>query len=82
MKLWFDNMCCVEAHGRAGGLALLWGEEVQLKILCSKDHCIDVEVSLEGESSWRLSCIYGWFESGQKYNTWDMINLLGRGSTA
>lgn len=76
-RLRFDKSVCVEAHGRAGGLALFWTGEVEVKIQGMDDHFIDVQIREDCGRSWRLSGIYGWSEGGKKHNTWEMINSLG-----
>lgn len=37
---------------------------------------MDMFVRSDGVRDWRLTDIYGWSKSGQKYHTWDMINSL------
>lgn len=71
-----DRSICVEANGRAGGLALFWSDEVDVKVTGKCDHFIDCMVSGDGVSSWRLTGIYGWPENSQKHRTWEMINSL------
>lgn len=78
-KLGFDKSLCVEARGRAGGLALFWVKEVEVMERKVEDHFMDVFVRSDGGRKWRLTGLYGWSESGQKYRTWEMINSLGNG---
>lgn len=77
-KLQFDKCFCVEAVGRSGGLGIFWNNDIEVRILGSGEHYIDVHIMcLEGRK-WRLTCIYGWPKHGQKFRTWEMINNLGR----
>lgn len=76
-KLQFDKFICVEAHGRAGGLALFWIEDLGLRITNMDVHFIDCMVRRGDGKKWRMTGFYGWPESGQKFRTWEMINLLG-----
>ncbi|KMS97072.1 hypothetical protein BVRB_7g179330 [Beta vulgaris subsp. vulgaris] len=66
-----------EGGRRAGGLALLWSEEVDISLKNMGDHCIDVTVQEEGGVLWRFTGIYGWSESSQKVKTWEMMRELG-----
>lgn len=77
-KLQFAKSVCVEAKGRAGGLDLFWVEEVEVQILGMEDHYIDAQVRDDSGRSWRVSCVYGWADSGQKSKTWALVNTLGR----
>lgn len=76
-RLRFDKSVCVEACGRARGLALFWMEELDISNVVLNDHYIDCTVSTEDGCSWRLSGVYGWPENGKKFWTWDMLNNLG-----
>lgn len=74
-RLLFDHCICVEALGRAGGLALFWLDEVDVRILSFDNHHIDCEVSEDGGRLWRLTGVYGWFEGGEEsphigYDSW------------
>lgn len=76
-KLRFDHSVCVEATGRAGGLALFWMNEASVNINLMNEHIIDFHVRNDNMSSWRMSGVYGWSESSQKFRTWDLINQVG-----
>lgn len=76
-KLNYDKSCCFEAIGKAGGLAVLWLDDIDVNVQGTDEHHIDIIVRSEGRIDWRLTCVYGWPENGQKYKTWDTINRLG-----
>lgn len=54
----------MEAKGRAGGLALFWGKEADVKVIAMDDHFIDFHVCVDGERTWRGTGVYGWAENG------------------
>lgn len=68
----------METKGRAGGLALFWLGDITVNIKGKDDHFIDFLVSSEESRVWRMTGVYSWPENGQKFRTWEMINLLGR----
>ncbi|KAL2902472.1 putative pyruvate phosphate dikinase regulatory protein, partial [Bienertia sinuspersici] len=75
-RLGFKNGLYVDARGRAGGLALLWGEEVNVKLRKMGDRCIDTIITKESNFIWRLTGVYGWLEGSQKHKTWRMLQEL------
>lgn len=58
-RLGFEDMIVVEAEGRSGGLALLWREIDQAKLISLSKNHIDVEVNVRGMQAWRLTGFYG-----------------------
>lgn len=75
-KFRFDRSTCVEATGRAGGVALFWMENIDFQILSMDSHHIDGTVSEDNGVQWRLTGIYSWYEHSQKGRTWELINWL------
>lgn len=53
-------------------------ESVDIQILSMDNHRIDGTVGEDNGVLWRLTGVYGWFETNQKCRTWEMINWLGR----
>lgn len=54
-RLGFEGMIVVEAEGRSGGLALLWRKSDQITLKSLSKYHINVDVSIEGMQSWRLT---------------------------
>lgn len=59
LKLGFAGMVVVEARGRSGGLAMLWKEGDQAKLLSFSQNHIDMEISMNELGLWRLTGFYG-----------------------
>lgn len=66
-RLKFYNGVWVDAIGRSGGMALLWSNEVDLRIRALGDRYINFELDSRLGESWRGTGIYGWSDSGQKW---------------
>lgn len=62
--------CAGNGNRRAGGLALLWKNEVDVALLSTSSNHIDCLVSMEGGSlSYRATGIYGFPEQHRKHLT-------------
>ncbi|KAL2924172.1 hypothetical protein RDABS01_028795 [Bienertia sinuspersici] len=71
----------VSNRGRAGGLALLWSDEVIVELMSMSSHHIDVSVkSNTGDLEWRFTGIHGWTESMAKHLTCELIEDLHKRS--
>ena len=81
-KLNFPNFlgvdCSGEGRHRSGGLAMFWGDEINLTLLsCSLNH-MDFRVEEENGRHWRLTGMYGYPEEENKAKTWDLMKTLSR----
>jgi hypothetical protein len=68
----------VGSFGRGGGLALLWSQEIEVKLeSCDKLH-IDVTARLVSarESIWRFTGFYGEARRELRHRSWDLLKLL------
>ena len=63
---------------RAGGLALLWKNMIQIDVDSSSLNHIDVIVNKGQVDSWRFTGIYGLPEASPKSETWNLICNLHR----
>ncbi|KAK8580403.1 hypothetical protein V6N12_070680 [Hibiscus sabdariffa] len=59
MKMKMDNSFYVEPIGLAGGLALWWSNEVNMRVLNSGKNFIDTKISLNEGEEWFMTFIYG-----------------------
>lgn len=77
-SLGFAHGISVGCHGRGGGLALLWKDEVCVKLKSLDKLHIDVAVldPVTSEERWRLSGFYGEARRKLRYRSWDCMKLL------
>lgn len=62
---------------RAGGLGLLWNEEVEIQLLSYSINHIDVEVKdIFENKSWRFTGFYGNPEDDKKALSWNLLSIL------
>ena len=79
-SLGFDGLITVDPRGRSGGLALVWKVKDQVQLRSSSRNHIDVEISIAGKDSWRLTGVYGEPDRTQRRKTWDLLRNLARDS--
>lgn len=73
----FQNMFAANRTGNSGGLALLWKENFKVSLLSFSKNYIDVIVQEQGRGiPWRLTCIYGEPNQGQRRDFWNHLTLL------
>lgn len=66
----FSVECKGDGHGRAGGLSLLWNEEIEIQIRShSPNHIGGTCCMVADEESWDFARIYGFPEEHNKCNT-------------
>lgn len=80
-KLGFDPGVRVDAIGRAGGVALLWSKDVDIRVRSTEGRFIDFEVKSVDGAFWRGTGMYGWPEFGEKWRSWKLIRDLGEASS-
>ena len=66
----------VKKPGWGGGLALLWKEGVDVRVINGSDNYILAKVVEEDGSEWFLTSLYGWPEESQKPNSWVLLNHI------
>lgn len=59
-RLGFANGVWVDPKGRAGGLALLWKDDMEINLRSMSNRCIDVSIRHSSGEHWRFTDIYGW----------------------
>ena len=74
--LHFDEKWVVPRVTRAGKLALLWKNTVQITVDSSSLNYIDVIINKGKDDSWRFTGMYGVPETGRKHETWDLLRNL------
>lgn len=72
-SLQYENSHLVAPVGHgAGGLALLWKQEVNLQVLSSNANCIDTRIIFEGKTFY-ASFIYGDTDKPKRRQLWDHL---------
>lgn len=71
----FDNGLEAPARGKKGGLALLWDNDVDLKLCSFSDNYFDMVITTNGEK-WRLTGIYCFPEANRKRATFRLLDHL------
>ncbi|XP_019095662.1 PREDICTED: uncharacterized protein LOC104763574 [Camelina sativa] len=74
--LGYHDLHTVEPLGKSGGLALMWKEEVHIKVLHSDKRTIDVQVKWQ-DKEFFLSCIYGDPVRGERGKVWERLTRIG-----
>jgi hypothetical protein len=75
-RLNMPHMVVVDSNKRSGGLAMFWKKEVNVSLRWKGRYHIDVDVTEENGTKWRLTGIYGESKSGEKENTWRLLRNL------
>ncbi|XP_021734135.1 uncharacterized protein LOC110700859 [Chenopodium quinoa] len=72
----YENGICVSSNGNSGGMGFWW-HEVNVNVISYSVHhfAADICDSL-GEPKWRAIDFYGWPETENKYETWDLMRNL------
>jgi hypothetical protein len=68
----------VGSFGRGGGLALLWSQEVEVKLESYDKHHIDVtaKLALRRNVEWRFTGFYGEARRELRFRSWELMRLL------
>lgn len=75
-NLGFTNLKTIPPHGVAGGgLALLWKDWLDLKIVSSCNSYFDTKIIYEGSSSY-VTFVYGNTDKRRRKQTWDFLTSL------
>ena len=79
-KIQFNNIFVVPHVNMAGGLALLWREEINLDIQTYSDRHIDAFINHGVDDTWRLIGFYGDPETANRENSWSLLRALSHRS--
>uniref|UniRef100_A0A803PBV4 Reverse transcriptase domain-containing protein n=1 Tax=Cannabis sativa TaxID=3483 RepID=A0A803PBV4_CANSA len=79
-RLGFEACFSVDPVGRKGGLALFWKVKEEASLLGYSNNHIDVEISQEETTKWRLTGLYGEPNCSLRHQTWTLIRTLRRNS--
>ena len=54
----------------------MWGNDVSVNLLSKSLHHIDVYITLQNMTTWRLSGVYDWPDDYNKHMTWELLQKL------
>lgn len=76
--LGFHHGLGVGTHGTGGGIALLWKDDVDVRLQSLDKLHIDVAVldSVTKEEQWRFTGVYGESRRELRYRTWECLKML------
>ena len=74
-KLNFQNGFEVPRIGLGGGLALLWGDNMDVDVQTSSPHHIDALIN-QNDVAWRFTSFHGHPETSQRGESWDLLRKL------
>lgn len=74
--LGFANFFSVDRQGRGGGLAVFWKHNIIGAVVDSSFNHIDIVIKERHNTSWRLTCFYGFPERERRQASWDFIRSL------
>lgn len=73
-RLNFANKMVMNPEGIAGGLVLMWTEEVDIRVISSNRNIIDVECyDLSGGSKMRITFLYAPTNYGERLILWHQL---------
>lgn len=72
-KLNYDGFISVDRRGHSAGLAMLWKKDGSLRLLGHADHYIDVEITIDRESPYRVTGFYGYVDRALRRRSWDFL---------
>lgn len=81
-RLGFEGSFTVEVQGQSRGLALLWRNMNEVRILSYSENHIDVMVMIKDWERYRLTCFYGEPNRVNRQETWDLIRTLHSNDTS
>lgn len=74
--LGYFDLCTVEPVGKSGGLALMWKETVQVKILYTDRRMIDTQITWQ-DKVYFLTCVYGDPFRDKRGRVWERLTRIG-----
>ena len=78
VDLEFDELWVVDRVTRAGGIALLWKNSMDIVVDSASLNHVDVIINKGKEDAWRFTGIYGHSKLSRKAEMWEMIWGLSR----
>ncbi|XP_074352714.1 uncharacterized protein LOC141691861 [Apium graveolens] len=76
IKLGFAQCFSVDRVGHSGGLAIFWRNNVNCEVTSYSRNHVNVNFSNNETAAWSLSYFYGFLESQNRKNSWDLLRRL------
>ncbi|XP_058784794.1 uncharacterized protein LOC131659630 [Vicia villosa] len=76
VMLQFDSCLSVDVVGRSGGLAVLWRDSANCRIVNFSRNYVNILVEDEMKGVWRLTFYYGYPERNRRRDAWSMLREL------
>jgi hypothetical protein len=74
VKLGYVGLFVVDAVGHSGGLALFWGDDVQLEIQnFSRRHINSIIKRADCDNFWKLTSFYGHPDWTKRHESWALL---------
>ena len=81
MQLGYDGLFVVKRVGWSGGLMLLWKGTNSISLIRFSYNFIDAEIEAPELGKWRSIGFYGYLETSQHRESWDLLRLLSTSSS-
>ena len=75
-KLGYEGLFAVEPMGRSGGIVLFWKASNKVRLIKFSRNCIDVKVEYQEPGKWRMTGFYGFPESSNRRESWNLLRTL------
>ncbi|CAM8993770.1 unnamed protein product [Rhodiola kirilowii] len=75
-KLGFKGCFAVRSSGKAGGLAVLWSDDVEVELQSYSNQHIDIWI--KGDNEFFLTLLYGNPRSQDRHQGWELLRTLRR----
>ncbi|CAM8923655.1 unnamed protein product [Rhodiola kirilowii] len=75
-RLGLKHGIVVERRGLAGGIALWWAEDIEIRILSYSQSHIDALVENTEDLAYRITIFYGHPSACKRHISWDLLRLL------
>jgi exonuclease III len=77
VSLKFNSCLAIDVEGRSGGLAVMWKDTIDCRVMNYSRNFVNLIVKeKEEEQEWRLTCYYGYPERGRRRQAWNLLREL------
>jgi hypothetical protein len=76
VSLKYNSCLAVDVEGRSGGLAVMWKDTINCRVMNYSRNFVNLIVKEKEEEEWRLTCYYGYPERGRRGQAWNLLREL------
>jgi hypothetical protein len=69
----YDACLAIDVEGRSGGLAVMWKNNINCRVINFSRNFVNMLIEGEGMGQWRLTCYYGYPERGRRRQAWNLL---------